>query len=185
MSLHTCHSIEKQNLRNFRLRCLDFYIESASQLLYRFNLTDSLLESLKALDPQCILMKTIPSIALLASKFPNLVPENDLNTIDTEWHLLRNTEINVQGDTWKFWMEVKSMKKGDGTPLFPMVGNFMTKLLCLPHSSASVERVFSQINLLKTKTRNSLNTDTLIEMIMLGETLKIQHQTILKIHQHT
>ena len=52
------------------------------------------------------------------------------------------------------------MKKGDGTPLFPLVGNFMTKLLCLPHSSASVELVFS----LKIKTRNSLNTETLIGM---------------------
>ena len=147
--------MEKQDLINFRLRCLDFYIESASQLLHRFNLTDPLLESLKALDPQCILRKTTPSIAPLASKFPNLVPENDLNTIDTEWRLLRNTKMNVQGDTcaWKFWMEVKSMKKGDGTSLFPLVGNFMTKLLCLPHSSASVERVFFSNQSLENKNK--------------------------------
>ena len=166
-SLQSCHNIMKQDLDNFRLRCLDFYIESASQILQRFNLSDPLLESLKALDPQCILMKTISSIAPLASKFPNIVPEADLNTTDNEWRLLRNTELNVQSDisVWEFWKEVKSLKKGDGTPLFPLVGNFMTKLLCLPHSSASVERVFSQINLLKTKTRNSLNTDSLIGMI--------------------
>lgn len=140
-SLHSCHGIEKQDLTNFRLRCLDFYIESASQLLHRFNLTDPLFESLKAFDRQCILKKTVPSIAPLASQFPNLVPENDLNIIDNEWRLLRNTEINVQSDSsvWKFWMEVKKVKKGDDTPLFPEVGNFMTNL---PHSSASVESFF-------------------------------------------
>lgn len=41
----------------------------------------------------------------------------------------------------------------------------MMKLLCLPHSSATVERVFSQTNLMKTKVRNSLNTETLIGML--------------------
>lgn len=34
-------------------------------------------------------------------------------------------------------------------------------LLILPHSSASMERIFSAINLNKTKTRNRLNSETL------------------------
>ena len=41
----------------------------------------------------------------------------------------------------------------------------MKKLLCFPHSSASVERVFSQVNLMKTKVRNSLNTDSFNGML--------------------
>ena len=41
----------------------------------------------------------------------------------------------------------------------------MVKLMSLPHSSACVERIFSQVNLMKTKTRNSLNTETLIGML--------------------
>ena len=45
--------------------------------------------------------------------------------------------------------------------MFPLIGRFMTTLMCLPHSSAAVERIFSQINLLKTETRNKMNTATL------------------------
>ena len=151
----------------FKLRCLDFYIEGASQILQRFNLSDSVLTNLKALDPQSVLMKTVPSVAPLAVQFPNLVSEKDLNEMDGEWRLLRNTELNVEPDidAYKFWQKVGDLKKGDDSPLFPLVGNFMKKLLCLPHSSASVERVFSQVNLMKTKVRNSLSTDSLNGML--------------------
>ncbi|XP_068232268.1 SCAN domain-containing protein 3-like [Palaemon carinicauda] len=163
----TQNIIQKEYLHNFRLRCLDFYIESALQIMQRFNLSDPIYEDLKALNPQSVMKKAIPSVAPLASKFPNIVNENDLNSIDREWRLLRNTEMNAKSDisAWEFWMEVKHMKKGDDTPLFPLLGNFMVKLLTLPHSSSCVERIFSQVNLMKTKTRNSLNTETLIGML--------------------
>lgn len=53
------------------------------------------------------------------------------------------------------------MKKGDNTEMFPLLSQFVQKLLALPHSSANVERLFSSVNLLKTMTRNKLSTDTL------------------------
>ncbi|KAG7167771.1 hypothetical protein Hamer_G010164 [Homarus americanus] len=59
----------------------------------RFNLTDPLFAALKVLDPQGILMKSVPSIAPLASHFTNLVPESDVNISDSEWCLLRNTTL--------------------------------------------------------------------------------------------
>ena len=36
----------------------------------------------------------------------------------------------------------------------------MGSLLCLPHANVDVERVFSSVNLIKTKTRNRLHTKT-------------------------
>lgn len=174
VSLQACQNLDKQLLDAFRLRCLDFYIEGASQILQRFNLKDPVLTSLKALDPQSVLMKTVQSIAPLAAHFPNLVPESDINEIDSEWRLLRNTELNVVPDisAYNFWQKVGDFKKGDDTPLFPRVGNLMKKLLCLPHSSASVERLFSQVNLMKTKVRNSLNTETLNGMLHARKTFE-------------
>jgi len=44
---------------------------------------------------------------------------------------------------------------------FPKLYNFVKLLLSLPHSSACVGRIFSVINLNKTKTRNRLSTETL------------------------
>lgn len=167
ISLQACQNLDKQALDSFRLRCLDFYIEGASQILQRFNLKDPVLTNLKALDPQNVIMKTIPSIAPVVANFPNLVAETSINEIDSEWRLLRNTELNVEmaGSAYTFWQNVANLKKGDNTPMFPLLANFMKRLLCLPHSSASVERVFSQVNLMKTKVRNSLNTETLNGML--------------------
>ena len=36
----------------------------------------------------------------------------------------------------------------------------MQSLLCLPHANVDVERVFSSVNLIKTKARNRLHTKT-------------------------
>ena len=173
-SLQKYQNLDRQQLDTFKLRCLDFYIEGASQILQRFNLSDSVFTNLKALDPQSVLMKTIPSVAPLAAQFPNLLSENDLNEIDGEWRLLKNTELNVEPDinVYKFWQKVGDLKKGDDSPMFPLLGNFMKKLLCLPHSSASVERVFSQVNLMKTKVRNSLNTESLNGMLHAKKTFE-------------
>lgn len=49
----------------------------------------------------------------------------------------------------------------DGSFLYPQLSKFMTSLLSLPHSSAAVERIFSSINIIKTKQRNQLSTDTI------------------------
>lgn len=57
-----------------------------------------------------------------------------------------------------FWHDISDLKIGTDNFKFP---NFIFNVLCLPHSSANVERIFSRINLNKTKTRNRLKYDTL------------------------
>lgn len=157
------HSIDATVLHNFRLRCLEFYIEATAQILTRFPLDNIQMKRLEAIDPQVVIEKRVPSIAPLAASFPTLLAEEALNKIDSEWRLLRNTDMNLSADVnaEHFWKRVRDTKQGDGSPMFPVLSEFVGKLLCLPHSSATVERVFSQINLMKTKTRNSLVTQTL------------------------
>lgn len=41
-------------------------------------------------------------------------------------------------------------------------------MLCLPLSNAYVERVFSKQNLIKTKLRNRMNSDTLNDILMIS-----------------
>ena len=99
---------------------------------------------------------------------------SEINELDREWRLLRNTvmESDVTDDMTQFWFKVGMMKRGDDTAMFPLVSKLMKSLLCLPHSSAAVERVFSQVNLMKTKMRNQLNTSTLIGMLHAKDTYK-------------
>lgn len=45
--------------------------------------------------------------------------------------------------------------------MYPNVKNFISAVLSLPHSSASAERVFSQVQLIKNEKRNRLINETL------------------------
>ena len=104
------------------------------------------------------------SIAPLACRFPNLIEKKDLNDLDAEWRELRNMNLPMEtpsSSTWKFLVMVQKMTCGDGTPKFPLLSKFVLLILLMPHSSANAERVFSQINLNKTKTRNRMDTSTL------------------------
>ena len=97
--------------------------------------------------------------------FPNLISENDLQTLDNEWRLLRNIELVVSDEEKHnvelFWNKIEQMRNGDDTPAFPTLCNFMFNLLTLPHSSATCERIFSKLKLIKTDTRNKLENQTI------------------------
>ncbi|CAH1383553.1 unnamed protein product, partial [Tenebrio molitor] len=105
----------------------------------------------------------INSLVDVVRLFPNLVKNAELQAIDTEWRLLRNnSELNkLDNDIQVFWHQVTSMKLGNNEMAFPLLSRFVQNILCLPHSSANVERQFSAINLMKTKVRNKLETDTI------------------------
>lgn len=155
--------LTQDQLQFFRLRCLDFYIEACSQIIQRFSLRNNPIKKFEFLDPAIVKSGTIQSISDVAILFPNIVNNNDLQALDTEWRILRNCkEIETfSNEAVGFWQEVSKMKLGDGTPVFKILTNFVFTILSLPHSSANVERIFSDINLTKTKQRNKLNNETI------------------------
>jgi len=75
-------------------------------------------------------------------------------------------------ETTYFWKMNLSVMKGDDELLFPMLNDFFSYLFVLPHSSASVERVFSSISLNKTKIRNRLSTKTLSGLLHSKQLIK-------------
>ena len=99
------------------------------------------------------------SITALDSSFPNLVKENSLNDLDVEWRELRNTKIVTESSSsCEIWVKVHNLKRCDGMPKFFLLSKFA---LSWPHSSANAERIFSQVNLNKTKTTNRMDTPSL------------------------
>lgn len=91
-----------------------------------------------------------------------MVQKENYQKIENELRELRfiNFDENCL-DISIFWKKVSSIKLANNTPAFPTLCEFINNLMALPHSSANVERIFSQINLNKTKIRNSLETNTL------------------------
>lgn len=160
-------TISSKAKEDFRQRCLPFYTEAAVQIMSRFPLYDATFQNLQALEPATVKNKSVQSLAPLMAAFPSLVIDETVQTIDTEWRLLQNTDIGTQlGITpAKFWIAVRDAKGGDNEPLFPHVSSFMPSLLSLPHSSATVERIFSAVNRMKTKFRNRLSSSTITGML--------------------
>lgn len=151
---------------------IEFCIEAAHHIYMRFPLKNEQLKNLRVQDPKVVVGKTVPSIASLAVTFPLIVKESEINDIDREWRLLRNMELSEHAGLTAslFWHTIHQIKRGDGTQEDPLLSNFMRNILCLPHSSTAVERVFSQLNLLKTKQQNRL-TDALCALLHAKRTL--------------
>lgn len=125
-------SLLELNLTNdqihfFRLRCLDFYVEACRQIVQRFPLKGNIIKLFNFLDPGVVKAGSISSITEVALVFPNLLKESQLQTIDTEWRLLRNTEEiqSFPDEVMSFWREVKKLKLGDGSMMFNVLSSFV------------------------------------------------------------
>lgn len=60
-----------------------------------------------------------------------------------------------------FWATISKITRAGSDVAFPTLSQFVFNLMCLPGSSANVERIFSKVNLYKTKYRNRLDNTTL------------------------
>lgn len=118
------------------------------------------------------ILKQVDSFSVdrvLRSKKDNILPilellQNDCDKrskVIAQYSNIHQTEWENVESTMKFWSEVtKYRDSGGNNPFFELV-KFAQIILSLPWSNAEVERVFSQVNLVKTKTRNRLHDETL------------------------
>lgn len=151
----------------FKLKCLDFYVEACKQIISRFPLNNNPLKGLDIIESTNVKNGKIASIIPVIRLFPNIIQNKDFQEIDTEWRVLRNCEqVKIfPDDIEQFWENVNLLKRGDDTQMFPLLSIFVFTILSLPHSSANVERIFSHINLLKTKQRNRLSTESITGLL--------------------
>ncbi|KAI4461432.1 hat family dimerization domaincontaining protein-related [Holotrichia oblita] len=145
---------------NFQLTCLGFYVEAAHQLYKRFpfNAEDvKTLKLFKFLNPK--LIKTTSSLGPAANFYRKDI---DLLSLEREWRLLQNSDFNEDAaDYISFWKNICNQIRCDNTAVYPELSKFVNLVLTLPHSSASVERIFSAVSLNKSKIRNRLSATTL------------------------
>lgn len=142
--------------------CKAFLEELCSQMKKRFTFDqESVLSLLKIIDPKESLSprRNKDSIIKIALYFPTLVNEEELDILEDQWKDLlyvKESLNNLSESATTFWLELRSVKDGNNEPKFNLLSRFMCNLLALPHSSACVGRVFSQLNMVKTRQRNRL-----------------------------
>jgi len=114
-----------------------------------------------------------------AAKFPQLISEENLDKLDDEWRALQFANDTVKGlgvdmNPVQFWDALMSVKVGNGDLTYGTLGKFMCTLLALPHSSACVERIFSEVNMVKTPQTNRLHASTVANRILSRQTISRQ-----------
>lgn len=129
-------------------------------------------------DPKQIFSEEKSSILPLLKAFPNIADKSDWEDINTEWKLLRVSNIEIdQDDVVKFWLRIKSIKNGLNETMFKKLSDFILDILCLPHSSAAAERQFADLNLIKTKKSNSFKIETISAIMTAKELLLPKHKS--------
>ena len=161
--------VDQENNIAFRNDCLKFLIELCVQIKQRFPFSDdNILAKLKVLDPNIAHSKnSLMSISSLATQFKTLILENKLND---EYRSFQITKYQHHFDQNlkipEFWYKLREIKNGLGQPKYLNLSDLMTNMTSLPHSSACVERIFSQVNTVKTKKTNKLKANTTRDRIL-------------------
>jgi hypothetical protein len=135
---------------------------------------DIVIKSISTLDP--VYSKKADWIQL-GKRFPNIIPQDEhfsnFCTEASNWTLDKEKLIEVRP---KFLKTIKERSYFDAISFYsdedlfqkyPFIFKLARALLSLPHSSCSVERCFSQMNLVKNLKRNSLSNDNLESLLML------------------
>jgi len=83
----------------------------------------------------------------------------DSSGVLNEWRMIKHSVITQKSQEER--KEGKGMWSGIDFDLFPKMGKLVEIFQCIPLSSVDCERGFSRQNLIKTQTRNSLETKSL------------------------
>ena len=106
----------------------------------------------------------IPSLSSLYKEMPHLEGVATLQSLDPEWreHAL-NPKLSEQLTQDEYWQVVFKEKDGSGKPRYPLNQGDKV-LLSLPFSNVAAERLFSQLKLVKTDHRSSLEQESLVAL---------------------
>lgn len=100
--------------------------------------------------------------------------------INVQWNNITNIKWLEKTDTHSFWYEVSMYRDSSDTNPFFELSEFALKLLVLPWSNAEVERLFSQMNIIKTKARNKMGTKLLDSILTIKSGLRRRNTCCLK-----
>ena len=78
---------------------------------------------------------------------------------------------------WNIGTILGLVKDGLDNLKFSLLSYFMATMTVLPHSSAGVERIFSQINRMKTKSTSSLEPETVKNRLLAKQSINRKNQT--------
>lgn len=153
-----------------RDRCTKFTTILIQQLQQRLPENFKVFEKINMLSPSNVLKQVKDTITPLCKL---LGYENQfIEKIDFQWRKINVLLWNETTNVVKFWVEVNNYTDSYGENPLKELSELAITTLSLPFSNAEVERVFSQMNLIKSKTRNKMGTELLTSLLQIRSGLK-------------
>lgn len=175
---------DRDKMTEFRRRCRSFLVTAAEQIKKRLDFEDPVLSRLSVLEPAYVLGKKgvrEPSLVPLAVHLPHIIAGDDatLQQLDDEWRKLEFEDLpeNIMSGGKEmekvkdkaldlFWGEIRLILDSEGCSKYKCVSDFALACLSLPRANAGCERCFSDINRMKTKDRNKLETESVRDILL-------------------
>ena len=173
--------LQKKGLSNehqntLRDRCFNFTHALIKQLRQRLTENIDLLQKIALLRPSNALNPIKDSLVPLLEGMG--VSTDDIDEIARQRSNLPFIRWEKTSDPVSLWSEVRAYRDAGGSNPFSKLAGFAIKMLCLSYSNAEVERMFSQLNIVKNKLRNRLSSETATAILAIRAGLK-RHGNIL------
>lgn len=175
----------KTEITTFLQRIQSFLIKLCVELKSRLPLSE-LFEQMQFLDPQNVVYKGFTSLSKTVSKFPNLVHETDIQALDSEYRELKldktvadllesgGSSDPTPMNTERFWGHISKINNADGTKKYSHLVDFVKAMLILPMSNTACERLFSQMNNIKTDLRNKFKNEHVAAILHVKQAVQEQ-----------
>ena len=165
-----------QSFQDVRRNYLEFVLEAVRQIRQRFDLQDSAYTLFKFMIPQNAVNCHPPTLLQLFNKFPYLSKVADKAFVDAEWRkraLEESNELDPNELSLQFWKRRLDARTFDGRMKYSNLKKVIGCMMSLHSSNAAVERLFSELMLVKTITRNSLKRESLVGLIHTKQGLNV------------
>jgi hypothetical protein len=155
-----------ENVLLFRHQCWEFVVEAIKQVRDRFGSVDEF-AFLDILQSNNDFSLAIPSLNAVYKKLPWMRAVAPLAEADREFrmHVMHRSLNSDITDVSAYWKVVMSARTEGGDKSYPHLSNVVAALMSMPFANAPVERVFSQLRLIKSDRRNSMKEETLSALL--------------------
>lgn len=136
-----------------RERCRKFTVLLLEEIKHCLRENFAILKKINTLSARHALTPSKPSIVELDEAF--VTSAEEIGKIERQWQNLPYVHWQNVDNTEKLWTEVHLYNHTAGDNPFKELCNLALTMLALPYSNADVERVFSQLNIVKKQTPKS------------------------------
>ncbi|KMQ87143.1 zinc finger protein [Lasius niger] len=140
--------------QGIRERCKSFLLSLLKQLKQRLPENVVILKKISLLSVDNVLRAVKEPIQPLLEYMGG---SRDIDAIESQLSKINLIDWTNKTKTISFWDEVNKYRDASGSNPFAELATFALSMLILPYSNAQVERIFSQLNLVKNKIRNKMS----------------------------